>query len=72
MKTPNRYRENAKRCRQLLDRPVAPELKIQLRLWAAEFDYMATRLSAERKRRRERNTHDHRKTGSGRLRLNRR
>ena len=48
------------------------DLKIQLRLWAAEFDYMATRLSAERKRRRGRNTRDHRKTGSGRLRLNRR
>ena len=71
MKTPKRYRENAKRCRELLGRPVEPELKIQLRLWAAEFDYMATRLSVERKRKPGRNLRDNRKFGSGRLRVNR-
>jgi hypothetical protein len=41
MKTPLKYREDAKRCRELLDRPVEPELRIQLRLWAAELDDMA-------------------------------
>lgn len=41
MKPPNHYREDAKRCRELLDRPVEPELRIQLRLWAAEFVDMA-------------------------------
>jgi hypothetical protein len=41
MKTPLKYREEAKRCRELLDRPVEPELRIQLRLWAAELDDMA-------------------------------
>jgi hypothetical protein len=41
MKMPKQYREDAKRCRELLDRPVKPELRIQLRLWAAEFDDMA-------------------------------
>jgi hypothetical protein len=41
MKTPKKYREDAKHCRELLDRPVAPELRVQLRLWAAELDDMA-------------------------------
>ena len=41
METPTKYREDAKRCRELLDRPVEPELRIQLRLWAAELDDMA-------------------------------
>lgn len=41
MKTPKKYREDAKRCRELLDRPVEPEVRIQLRLWAAELDDMA-------------------------------
>lgn len=41
MKTPKKYREDAKRCRELLDRPVEPELRIQLRLWAAELDDIA-------------------------------
>jgi hypothetical protein len=41
MKTPKTYREDAKRCRELLDRPVEPELRVQLRLWAAELDDMA-------------------------------
>ena len=42
MKTLKKYREDAKHCRELLDdRPVEPELRIQLRLWAAELDDMA-------------------------------
>ena len=41
MKTPKKYREDAEHCRELLDRPVESELRIQLRLWAAEFDDMA-------------------------------
>jgi hypothetical protein len=41
MKTPKKYREDAKHCRELLDRPVEPELRTQLRLWAAELDDMA-------------------------------
>ena len=65
MKMPKRYREDAERCRELLDRPVEPELRVQLRLWAAEFDDMAdARLSAEPKRRPGRNLRDHCKTRS--------
>jgi hypothetical protein len=41
MKAPKKYREDAKRCRELLDRPGEPELKIQLRLWAAELEDIA-------------------------------
>jgi hypothetical protein len=41
METPTKYREDAKRCRELLDHPVEPELRIQLRLWAAELDDIA-------------------------------
>jgi hypothetical protein len=41
MKTPEKYREDAMRCRELLDRPVKPDLRVQLRLWAAELDDMA-------------------------------
>ena len=41
MKTPKKYREDAKRCRELLDRPVEPELRVQLRLWAAELEDIA-------------------------------
>ena len=38
---PESYREDARRCRELLDRPLEPELRIQLRLWAAELDDIA-------------------------------
>jgi hypothetical protein len=38
---PKKCRENAKRCRELLKHLIKPELRIQLRLWAAEFDDMA-------------------------------
>ena len=41
MKTPEKYREDAKRCRELLDHPIEPDLRVQLRLWAAELDDMA-------------------------------
>ena len=41
MKAPEEYREDAKRCRELLDRPLEPEIRVQLRLWAAELDDMA-------------------------------
>ena len=41
MRTPIKYREDAKRCRELLDRPVEPELRTQLRLWAAELEDIA-------------------------------
>jgi hypothetical protein len=33
-------REDAKRCRELLERPVEPGLRVQFRLWAAELDDM--------------------------------
>jgi hypothetical protein len=41
MKTPEEYRDDAEHCRALLQRPVQPDLRIQLRLWAAELDDMA-------------------------------
>jgi len=41
MKTPQRYREEAKRCRELLDRRVEPELRVQLRLWAVVLEDIA-------------------------------
>ena len=41
MKPPKKYREDAKRCRELLDRQVEPEIRIQLRLWATELDDIA-------------------------------
>jgi hypothetical protein len=41
MKTPKKYREDAKLCRKFLDRPVEPDVRIQLRLWAAELEEIA-------------------------------
>ena len=41
MKPPEKYREDARRCRELLDHPLEAELRTQLRLWAAELDDMA-------------------------------
>jgi hypothetical protein len=41
MKTSTKYRKDAERCRELLDHPVEPELRIQLRLWAAELEDIA-------------------------------
>ena len=55
MKTPEEYREDARHCRELLDRPLEPELRTQLRLWAAELDDMADAIErgAEASARRE-------------------
>ena len=41
MQTPRKYREGAQRCRELLDHQLEPEVRIQLRLWAAELDDIA-------------------------------
>ena len=41
MQTPREYREGARHCRELLDHPLEREVRIQLRLWAAELDDMA-------------------------------
>ena len=41
MQTPNEYRKGAQHCRELLDRPLEPEVRIQLRLWAAELEDIA-------------------------------
>jgi len=55
MKMPENYREDAKRCRELLNRPIEPELRTQLRLWAAELDDIADAIEcgAEASARRE-------------------
>ena len=55
MKMPEDYREDAKRCRELLNRPIEPELRTQLRLWAAELDDIADAIEcgAEASARRE-------------------
>jgi hypothetical protein len=41
MQNPNEYRKGAQRCRELLDHRLEPEVRIQLRLWAAELDDIA-------------------------------
>jgi len=41
METPEKYRTDARYCRELLDRPLEPQLRIQLRLWSAELDDIA-------------------------------
>ena len=41
MQTPRKYREDAQHCRELLDQSLEPEVRVQLRLWAAELDDMA-------------------------------
>jgi hypothetical protein len=41
MQTPTEYRESAQHCRELLDHPLEPDVRVQLRLWAAELDDMA-------------------------------
>jgi hypothetical protein len=41
MKAPDKYRDEAQHCRDLLDHPIEAEARIQLRLWAAELDDMA-------------------------------
>ena len=42
MLRPEQYREEAQHCRELLGHQLEPEVRIQLRLWAAELDDMAT------------------------------
>jgi hypothetical protein len=41
MKASDKYRDEARHCRDLLDHPIEPEVRIQLRLWAAELDDLA-------------------------------
>ena len=41
MQTSKEYRKGAQHCRELLDRPLEPEVRIQLRLWAAELEEIA-------------------------------
>jgi hypothetical protein len=41
------FRERARRCRELLQFTVAPELIEQLRIWAREFDDEADKIEAE-------------------------
>jgi hypothetical protein len=55
MQTPTEYRKGAQRCRELLDHPLEPEVRVQLRLWAAELDDMAaaTERGAEASARKE-------------------
>jgi hypothetical protein len=65
MKTLDKYREEAKHCRDLLDHPIEPEVRIQLRLWAAELDDMADAIECGTEPRPGRNLRDHRKIGSG-------
>jgi hypothetical protein len=44
---PNLFRERARRCRELLDIAVAPEVVEQLKVWSREFDAEANKLDAE-------------------------
>jgi len=41
MQTPKEYRKGAQHCRELLDHPLEPEVRAQLRLWAAELEDIA-------------------------------
>jgi hypothetical protein len=53
--TPEKYREEARRCREFLNHSLQPDVRIQLRLWAAELDDTATAIEcgAEASARRE-------------------
>jgi len=55
MKMPKDYREDAKHCRELLDHPVEPEVRVQLHLWVAELEDIADTIErgAEASARRE-------------------
>ena len=55
MQTPQGYEKGRNLCRELLDHPLDPEVRIQLRLWAAELDDMAaaTECGAEASARKE-------------------
>jgi len=41
------FRERARRCRELLQFTVAPELIEQLKVWACDFDEEADKIEAE-------------------------
>jgi hypothetical protein len=41
------FRERARRCRELLQFTVAPEIIEQLKVWAREFDEEADKIEAE-------------------------
>jgi hypothetical protein len=41
MATPKEYRKRAQHCLELLDHPLDPEVRTQLRLWATELDDIA-------------------------------
>jgi len=41
MQTPKEYRKGAQHCRELLAHPLEPEVRTQLRLWAAELEDIA-------------------------------
>jgi hypothetical protein len=47
MQTPKEYREGAQRCRELLDHRLEPDVRIQLRLWAAELDDIAAAVECD-------------------------
>ncbi|HEV2549986.1 MAG TPA: hypothetical protein VGU20_21930 [Stellaceae bacterium] len=47
MPDPNVFRERARRCRELLEVAIAPELIEQLKVWSSEFDADADQLDAE-------------------------
>jgi hypothetical protein len=44
---PNVFRERARRCRELLQVAIAPEVIEQLKVWSNEFDADADKLDAE-------------------------
>ena len=41
IQTPKEYRKGAQHCREFLDHPLEPEVRAQLRLWAAELEDIA-------------------------------
>jgi len=46
MQTPKEYRKGAQHCRELLDHPLEPEVRAQLRLWAAELEDIAVAIES--------------------------
>ena len=44
---PNVFRERARRCRELLNVAITPEVIEQLTVWSSEFDADANKLDAE-------------------------
>lgn len=58
MKTPEKYREDAMRCRELLDGPVKPDLRVQLRYGRLNWTTWRTLLSVGPRHRPGRNSPD--------------